>query len=84
MFRFTYPAYCVFCMVSMVGIPIPYFVHHGSKSLMDLAKIYPVATIKICLEFAKMGQSTDKNKLQLSLSTNFSIVRMRMTSAGAV
>ena len=29
-----------------------------------LAKIYPVATIKICLEFAKIGQSTDKNKLQ--------------------
>ena len=36
-----------------------------------LAKIYPVATIKICLEFAKMGQSTDKNKLQLSLSKKF-------------
>ena len=45
-----------------------------------LAKIYPVATIKICLEFAKMGQSTDKNKLQLSLSTNFGIVRMRTTT----
>ena len=30
---------------------------------MGLAKIYLVVTIKICLEFAKMGQSTDKNKL---------------------
>ena len=47
---------------------------------MGLAKIYPVATIKICLEFAKMGQSPDKNKLQLSLSTNFGIVRMRTTA----
>ena len=28
-----------------------------------LAKIYPVATIKSCLEFEKMGQSTEKNKL---------------------
>ena len=37
--------------------------------MTGLAKIYPVVTIKICLEFAKkkMGQSTDKNKLQLSL-----------------
>ena len=57
--------------------------------MMGLVKIYPVATIKICLEFAKMGQSTDKNKLQLSLSTNFGMVRMRTTtifgfSAGAV
>ena len=45
-----------------------------------LAKIYPVATIKICLEFAKIGQSTDKNKLQLSLSTNFGMVHMRTTT----
>ena len=44
-----------------------------------LAKIYRVVTIKIYLEFAKMGQSTDKNKLQLSLSKNFGIVRMRTT-----
>ena len=36
--------------------------------------------IKICLEFAKMGQSTDKNKLQLSLSTNFGMVCMRTTT----
>ena len=36
-----------------------------------LAKIYPVATIRICLEFAKMGQNTDKNKLQLNLSITF-------------
>ena len=27
-----------------------------------------------------MGQSTDKNKLQLSLSTSFGIVRMRTTT----
>ena len=27
-----------------------------------------------------MGQSTNKNKLQLSLSTNFGIVRMRTTT----
>ena len=26
-----------------------------------------------------MGQSTDKNKLQLSLSTNFGMVHMRTT-----
>ena len=45
-----------------------------------LAKIYRVVTIKICLEFAKMDQSTYKNKLQLSLSTNFGIVRMHMTT----
>ena len=45
-----------------------------------LAKIYRVVTIKICLEFAKMGQSADKNKLQLSLSTNFGMVRMRTTT----
>ena len=45
-----------------------------------LAKINRVVTQKICLEFAKMGQSTDKNKLQLSLSTSFGIVRMRMTT----
>ena len=36
---------------------------------MVLAKMYLVVTIEICLEFAKMGQSTNKNKLQLSLST---------------
>ena len=45
-----------------------------------LAKIYLVVTIKICLEFAKMAQSTDKNKLTRSLSTNFSMVRMCMTT----
>ena len=45
-----------------------------------LAKIYRVATIKICLKFAKMYQSTDKNKLRLSLGTNFGIVRMRTTT----
>ena len=44
------------------------------------AKIYRVVTIKICLEFAKMGQSTNKNKLQLSLSTNFGMVRMHTTT----
>ena len=52
-----------------------------------LAEVYVMVTIKICLEFAKMGQSTDKNKLQLSLTTNFGLVRMRTThgfSAGAV
>ena len=46
--------------------------------MTGLAKIYPVAT-KICLEFAKMGQSTDKNKLQLSLSINFGVMHMRTT-----
>ena len=46
-----------------------------------VAKIYRVVPcIKICLEFAKMGHSTDKNKLQLSLSTNFGTVRMRTTT----
>ena len=48
--------------------------------MTSLGKIHPVATIKICLEFAKMGQSTDKNKLQLSLSTNFGMVCMRTTT----
>ena len=47
--------------------------------MMGLAKIYPVVTIKICLKFAKMGQSTNKNKLQLSLSTNYGMVHMRTT-----
>ena len=45
-----------------------------------LAKIYLVVTIKICLEFAKRGQSTNKNKPQLSLSTNFGMVHIRMTT----
>ena len=45
-----------------------FFVHQGSKCLIydGFSQIYLVVTIKICLEFAKMGQSTDKNKLQLS------------------
>ena len=46
----------------------------------SLTKIYLVITIKICLEFAKMGQSTTKNKLQLSLSTNFDMVHMCTTT----
>ena len=47
---------------------------------MGLAKLYLVVTIRICLEFAKMDKSTNKNKLQLSLSTNFGMVCMRMTT----
>ena len=35
-----------------------------------LAEIYLVVTIKICLEFPKMDQSTDKNKLQQSHSAH--------------
>ena len=57
--------------------------HHGSKSFIydGLSQnIYPVASIKICLEFAKIGQSTDENKFQLILSTNFGMVRMRTTT----
>ena len=47
--------------------------------MTGLSKIYLVVTI------AKMSQSTNKNKLQLSLGTNFGMVRMRMTTiAGAV
>ena len=45
-----------------------------------LAKIYLVVTIQTGLEFAKMDQSTNENKLTQSLSTNFGMVRMRTTA----
>ena len=53
------------------------FLHIMVLNVLFTAKIYPVVT---CQEFVKIGQSTDKNKLQLSLSTNFGMVHMHMTT----
>ena len=47
-----------------------FFVHQGSKCLI-YDEFSQNITIKNCLEFPKMGQSTDKNKLQLSFEYKF-------------
>ena len=77
----THFSYLSFLTAYTVPIPVP-FLHHGCKCLIydGFSENIPSCNTKISLEFAKMDQITDKNRLQLSLNTNFGMVRMRTTT----